>query len=279
MSAISFAAIFFRKSEGTHPLVAAGVRLAIAGILLSPMVWRAARRGMLNRFTVRTATIAGFAYAGHFGTWVSSLSMTTVAASVTLVTATPLLLAAYAIARGKDRPDRHHGLAITLAVVGVSLIGGADLFDRRALSGDALALGGAAAMAVYLVTARRLGPELDPWSFTGMACAVGAALLLTTALLTGTPIAFESSRALGYVVLAALIPQLIGHSLLTWSLRHVRPTVVGLATVGEPVGSALLGWLWLGEKVSPLAGMGCIVTIGAVALAIASPLRKPASHA
>ena len=35
MVAISFAAIFFRKASPTHPLVAAGLRLAFASVLVA----------------------------------------------------------------------------------------------------------------------------------------------------------------------------------------------------------------------------------------------------
>ena len=94
ITAISFAAIFFRKAAPTHPLVAAGVRLAVATILLSPMVLRARRDGRLPGPVIRSAAWGGLAYAVHFGAWVTSLTMTTVAASVTLVSATPVLLAA-----------------------------------------------------------------------------------------------------------------------------------------------------------------------------------------
>ena len=60
----------------------------------------------------------------------------------------------------------------------------------------------------------------------------------------------------------------MGHTLLTWTLRHTGPTVVGMATVGEPVGASLLGYLVLGEAVGPWAAVGCGITLFAVVLAL-----------
>jgi drug/metabolite transporter (DMT)-like permease len=97
---------------------------------------------------------------------------------------------------------------------------------------------------------------------------VGAATLLGSAVVTGVPIAIPSIEAGVYVALAALVPQLVGHTLLTWSLRHTRPTVVGIATVGEPVGSTLLGFVWLHERVDPMVLVGCAVTLAAVVTAM-----------
>jgi len=273
--AISFAAIFFRKAAPTHPLVMAGVRLAIAAVVLAPFTVRGFRRGKLPAPILISAVLGGLAYAAHFGTWVTSLTLTTVAASVTLVTATPLLLALVALATGKDRPDRKHYVSIALAIVGLLFIGGADFADRDALIGDGLAFTGAAAMAVYMLLVRRHGDALDVWAFSGVATAVGSATLLATAAASGIPIAIPTVEAGAFVVLAALVPQLIGHTCLTWALRHTRPTVVGIATVGEPVGSTVLAVLWLGEQADIGTLIGCAVVLCAVAIAVYERPKGP----
>ncbi len=267
--ALSFAAPLFRFAAPTPPLAAAAFRLALAAALLAPLVARSRRAGRLPPEALRAAVLGGVAYAVHFGTWVTSLTLTSVAASVTLVTATPLLLALVAAATGRDRPDARLWAAIALATTGVTIIGWHDLsLSREALVGDALALTGAGAMAAYLLLARAQGPRLDAVAFMGVAVAVGALLLALAGLAAGTAPLPEGERALWALVAAALLPQLVGHSLLTWALRHARPAVVGMATVGEPVGAAVLAWLWLGEAVPPVVAAGCAVTLAAVALAL-----------
>jgi drug/metabolite transporter (DMT)-like permease len=267
--ALAFASIFFRKASPTHPLVASGTRLCLAALILLPLVLRAAVRRRLPARQVRAAVLAGAAYAVHFGTWVWSLGLTTVAASVTLVTATPLLLAVAAVVTGRDRPERRHWVSIGLAAVGVTLIGGHDFgLSSAALIGDGLALTGAAAMAAYLTIARRLGETLDLWAFSGIATAVGGASLLAVAAATGVPLVVPTTEAFLFLAAAALLPQLVGHVALTWSLRHATPVVVGIATVGEPVGATILGWFWLGEAVPPVTAAGCTVTLAAVLIAM-----------
>lgn len=272
--AISFAAIFFRKAAPTHPLVMAGIRLSIAAVVLAPFVVRGFRRGRLPRPVLISALVAGLAYAAHFGTWVTSLTLTSVAASVTLVTATPLLLALVALATGRDRPDRRHYLSIALAIAGLTFIGGADLANSDALLGDGLAFLGAAAMAAYMLLVRRHGSALDVWAFSGVATFVGGVTLLMTAALSGVPIEVPTTDAGIYIVLAALVPQLIGHTCLTWALRHTRPTVVGIATVGEPVGSTILAMIWLGEQAGGWVLAGCAIVLLAVAISLLEPRNK-----
>ena len=83
IAAIAFAAIFFRNAQPTHPLASAGIRLCIASVLLLPLSLRARLRGRLPNDHLRAGLLAGLCYAAHFGAWVTSLEMTSVAASVT----------------------------------------------------------------------------------------------------------------------------------------------------------------------------------------------------
>ncbi len=274
VSAIASAAIFFRLAGDTHPLSMAGTRLLIAATLLSPLVLRAVRSGRLPREHVREALIGGVLYALHFGSWVWSLQLTTVAASVTLVTATPLFLALHAVATGRDKPDRFLWLSLAVAAVGVTIIGGTDLGNSvQALIGDGLALFGAISIAAYMVRVRALG-EVAVLPFMGIAAFVGGALLLATATAVGIqpyPVSWES---FGWLFAAALIPQLVGHTCLTWCLRHMTPTTIGIATLFEPVGSTVVAWWLLSETPKLGTLVGCFITLIAVSIALGSRRRQ-----
>lgn len=262
---IAFAAIFFRRTEPTPPIVAAGLRLVLAALIFAPFAARSLRT--LSPAIWRDATLGGLCYAVHFGAWVSSLALTTVAASVTLVTATPLLLAFVAFATKRDRPTRRQLFAIPLALIGTAMLGGSDAFSSDALLGDALAFVGAIAMAGYLLLVRRHGDALPVLAFATIACGTGGVVLLGIAAALGHPLIPPTAEAALFVVLATLLPQLVGHTAITWALRHVPPTTIGLATVAEPVGATLLAWLWLQEVPTPLALAGCAVTLASVLLA------------
>ncbi|MCC6159517.1 MAG: DMT family transporter [Deltaproteobacteria bacterium] len=262
--AISFAAIFFRLAAPTPPAVASGWRLAVAALVLAPWWVRPFARDARFR---RCALVAGAFYGLHFGTWVASLGLTSVAASVTLVTTTPLLLAAHSLVTGHDRPRGRVWVALAIGAAGIAIMstGYADA-PPGTLLGNALAFAGAIAMAGFLTTARGAGADLDARAFTGAAAAVGAALLLGFAIVRGDVLVPPSRAAAGFIVLAALIPQLIGHTLLVRALRDATPLVVSMAVVGEPAGATLLAWWWLGEGVGAVVGAGCAITLFAVIL-------------
>ena len=271
---LSFAAIFFRKAAPTHPIIMAGVRLLIASLLLAPFTLNAWRKGKLPGPVWKSAIVAGLLYGLHFGSWVTSLTMTSVAASVTLVTTNPIFLGIFAFFTGRDKPGPRLWLSIGVAFAGLLIIGGSDLSaSLDTLMGDALALLGALAMSLYLLTGRRLGHQMDVMAYAGIATAVGGIMLIGAALVWGIPLEIASAESFMYIVLAALIPQMIGHNLLTWALRHTTPTAVSMTIVGEPVGATILGWLWLGEAVALWVGVGCAITLCAVLFAIWTPKK------
>ena len=156
-----------------------------------------------------------------------------------------------------------------ITTIGVVIIGAADAAaSTGALIGDALALLGAIGMALYLLVARELGEELDAVSFMGMSAAIGAVVLAIAwaVLLPFVPSAsaLPPLHALGWIAMSALVPQLVGHTLLTRALRRATPTVVGLATCSEPVLSTLLAIPILGERPEPFVLAGCAVTLAGV---------------
>ena len=266
---ISFAAIFFRNAAPIHPILQAAIRLFIASFVLLPWTLGQLRRGAISPKCVRAAALAGVWYALHFGSWVTSLTLTSVAASVTLVTATPLVLGVIGWIRKEDIPTRNQWAALGLGALGLVIIGQGDLAGGGdALLGDLFAFMGALAMAGYLLTCRSVSDELEVWSFTGIATGVGAVLLSLSALAMDVPLEVPDWKPLAYLAAAALIPQLVGHVLLTWASRILTPVLVGTSTLGEPVGATVLAWFWLAETPSTQVMAGCLVTLMGLLLAL-----------
>ncbi|WP_330359400.1 hypothetical protein [Moorena bouillonii] len=97
--AISTSAIFVRlaiASAGVSgvgfSLFVAGSRLTIASMLLLP-AWRNLRQAQLGPGALVYGSGAGVCLALHFVAWITSLSFTSIAASTTLVTTTPIWVA------------------------------------------------------------------------------------------------------------------------------------------------------------------------------------------
>lgn len=248
-------------------LVMAASRLSCATIVLLP-VWR----DLLNRppslVAVRYAGAAGMALAVHFATWITSLSYTSITASTTLVTTNPVWVALLAWLWWGEKPRRLTLVGMAIALVGAVLIGlgGSETLSAgpHPLLGNGLALVGAWMASLYFLLGREAQRQgLGIGSYAAIAYGVAAIVLLPLPLLVGTAYTGYSTLTYSYIGLMALLPQLVGHTSLNWSVRWVSPTLVTLAILFEPVMSSVLGYLIFGEVpgASVLVG-ACVLLVG-----------------
>ncbi len=94
-----------------------------------------------------------------------------------------------------------------------------------------------------------------------------AVILMAFAIVTRVPLVGYPSQAWVWLLLVALIPQIIGHSSFNWALGHLPPTYVSLVVLAEPIGSTFLAWLVLSEPPTPSTILGGGVILGGIVLA------------
>ncbi|MFE9646182.1 DMT family transporter [Streptomyces sp. NPDC006365] len=219
------------------------------------------REGRGRRKATRLSLLSGVFLAGHFATWIPSLTMTSVAASTALVCAAPLWSGLIAHARGARLGGRVWA-GMALALGGVLLIGGADFqTSSTALAGDLLALAGALCMAAYLTVGESARRAVDTATYSRTSYAAAAVLLLLTCLLSGSALFGYSART--WLLLAALTVcgQLVGHTLFNRSLKLLNGHTVATITLLEVPGAALLATVWLGQTPSPAVAAGIAVVL------------------
>jgi len=247
--AVSFAAVLIRLADAP-PLVIAAYRLCLASLILAPVAWMRSRQE-ISRLALKDIILAvasGAFLALHFALWIASLSYTSVATSVVLVTVTPIFVAIASYLLFKERLTRQVIGGIFVCLVGAALIGyGNWQIGSESLFGGLLALLGALAVAGYLIIGRRLRQEISLLSYAFLVYGSAAVMLLVAVLVCGYPVFGYSGDTYMMLVLLAVVPQLMGHMSLVWALRFVSATLVTIAVLGEPVGATVLAFIILDE--------------------------------
>ena len=270
VTAVSTAAVLIRLADAPS-LAVASYRLGIAALLLLPLSL-ALDRTRLLALPGRTKLLMGasaLCLALHFAFWIASLSHTSVASSVVIVTANPILvaIAAHMLLRESLTRSTAAGIGLGLAGGVVIAVGDWDLGERR-LYGDGLALLGAAAVAGYYIIGRDLRREMPVLAYVAPVYGLAAVMLLATSGATGVPLAGFGAETYVYLVLLALVPQLLGHSSLNWALGHLPATLVAVAVMAEPIGATLLAWAILDETPPVTAVAGGMLILFGVYLAL-----------
>lgn len=262
--AISSASILIRITP------ADSVSITFWRLAFATIVTLAINRGRLRASNALWSSLAGFFLSLHFLAWITSLFYTTVAASTTLVNTHPLFLLGLAKLTGEE-VDKSSLLGIAVSTLGIAIMFSGEI--EGDLFGMALALAGSLAFAFYLAIGKRVRSRLDTLNYT--AIAYGSAALFT--LLFATASNFLGARvdlfnhslyAYLLMLLIALVPMLLGHTVFNFLLGRYRALTIAAATLGEPVGATALAAAVLGEVPNATTLVGAALVLSGISLVI-----------
>jgi drug/metabolite transporter (DMT)-like permease len=276
--AVSTASTFIRLAQAdVTSLALAAWRLIFASLMLAPFALATQRKAWraLDRQDWWLMVISGTVLAVHFYTWISSLAMTSVAASVALVSTNPLFVGLLSYLVLREPLSRRMVVGMVVAVLGSALIGIEDAGGgTHQVWGDLLALSGAVAVAIYMLIGRRLRARLSLLGYIFPVYGTAAVVLMATALIAGVPLTGYPASAWIWLLLVALIPQVIGHSSFNWALGHLPTTYVALAALAEPIGSTLLAWLVLEETPTWITIAGGVLILAGIGISTRRRSRR-----
>ena len=207
--------------------------------------------------------------------WNASVQLTTIAASVTLVSLQPAIVALLSALYLRERPASLQLVGIAIAISGALIIALPDLVAPRGLEGPAnpklgnLLAGFAAILAaVYYVLGRRLRRGLGIWSYVGIvysACFVALGALAAALRLELWP---QPQHELLIFAGLALGPMLLGHTGMNWALRYRPAYAVNVTVLAEPIGASLLAALlpWIAEVPPSTTMLGGVIVLAGILL-------------
>ncbi|HAC64510.1 MAG TPA: EamA family transporter [Cyanothece sp. UBA12306] len=283
--AISLSAIFIRLSinvAGTpgfeFSLFLGSSRLIVAAFLLLP-AWHNFHDKLVPPDAYYYAMGSGLALACHFATWISSLSFTSIAASTTLVTTTPVWVSLISRIWFQEKLTKTTVIGIIIALIGgisiaVGDIQGTDQASNPIL-GNSLAFLGAVMASLYLVWGQQAQIKgLTVKRYIALVYTLGALLLFPFPFIMGSGYLGYPKSVYFYVLLMAVFPQLFGHTSFNWAVRWISPTLVTLAILFEPVGSSFLGFILFGEVPSLSVLVGATILLLGVTIAVLGARNK-----
>lgn len=266
--AISTASIFIKLCDAPALIIAA-YRMTLASLVLLPFAgYQKIGRGW-GRAEAGWFILSGTFLALHFAFWIASLKFTSVASSVVLVSTNPIFVGIGAWLFFKEPVGRNLILGIILSVLGSGLISFGDMsLTGNALMGDGLAILGAITASGYLLVGRMMRKGQDLLSYIFPVYSVAAVVLILLSLTFQMPFSGYSSSTYLFLFLLALIPQLIGHTTFNWALKYLPASIVAIAILGEPVGSAILAYFILGEGLTLWKIIGGVLIFAGILIAL-----------
>lgn len=263
--AASWAAPLIRLCS-SDPFAIAAYRMVFASLILLPFYLSQRNKIVRPRGRDRwLVALAGLFLAGHFTLWINALTLTSVSSATVLVTIQPLFLTILAQVFLKERVDKWGYLAILLALTGAALISWGDLgLSEDHLVGDLLALSGALLAAFYLLIGRTIVGKLGTINYTMPLYSVTALVLIAMMFLFGKTSLPGATINYLWLLLLAVVPTLLGHSLFNYSLKHFKAHLVGIVILGEPILASIWALLLFDESPTFMTVLGASLIFAAI---------------
>lgn len=278
---ISTSAVVMKLAGSSASMTALG-RSGFALPVLGLLVWRERRRGAAA-MTARSrwlARLAGAFLAADLILWSHAIDdigagLSTVVDNFQVVL---VPLAAWAVLG--ERPHRRLMIALPVMVAGLVLVGGlagTGGYGTHPALGAALSVGVAVLYTVYILMLRQTTAPGVLTTDAGRAPVAAPLFEATVGVAAGSLMLglvlrdFRLGPAwpdLGWLFLLAMTSQVIGWLLITMSMSRLPAWLVSALLLIQPVGSLVLGAVFLGERPSPLQVAGAVVILGGVLIAV-----------
>lgn len=273
--AFNFTVTRYLLTHGFEPLAYSATRFAAASFVVSGVTYGLERS---LRFEPRHAVLlGGAAIVGIYFNQISfvyAIDLTNASTTALIFGSLPILTAMFAYALGVERLHRRFWVAAALSFAGVALVasGSGDGFSGN-LTGDLLALIGAATWGFYSVAIVPLLRRYSVWRISAGALVIGTIPLVITAL----PQLVDQQWDLGALVWAGFAFAVLGPLVLTnvlWftAIERVGPSRATLVTNLQPFLAALFAVALLSEDLSRLQIAGGV----AIGVALLLARRRPA---
>lgn len=264
-----------KLTAGLSPMLVAALRTGVASLLITLFIPKqvAASLRSLSRGNLARLLFAGAALAVHFSLFLAGLQNTSLSAAVALVSLEPLAVVLFSWMLSGIRPSRREAVGIFLATCGAVIVASQAGEGEHRFAGDAMVLVCVVFFGIYVASARRLKDAMPPLPYAGLVYGVSALCLLPMVMLTWHPMELSRTAALSVLGLA-IVPTLLGHTLVQNAARYLSPSIVALVSPGETIGSIAIGAFFMSQVPTMHEAAGALLVVVGAACAVTDPRHK-----
>ena len=266
-----------------HPLVFAFLRMVGAAIVLNAIIRERdpAPLTQRDRWAVVGFATLGIVFNQTF--FLAGLSLTNAHVAAILITMLPVFVLAISIALGREQASATKVGGIGLAAGGAVLIVGEEGFagTTKSLAGDLLLISASLCFALYLVLSKPMMARHSARRVVAQMFAIATGLMLPIA---AWPLAHQAWRAIptrAWLGLALVIagPTVAAYLLNAWALRYADSSLVAVYTYLQPVLTAILAAIYLGEMIRPAVVIAAAMIFAGVWISGRQRASQPPSTA
>jgi drug/metabolite transporter (DMT)-like permease len=270
---ISFSGIFVKLSE-VGPSATGFYRMILALPLL--WLWQALEQRHAETPPPRPAShgdwwmlvLPGIFLGADLVVWHWGLSMTSVANATVLGNSAPIFVTLAGWLFFNERFGLTFIAGLALSVTGtVLLVGSSAGLGEINLVGDGLGVMAGLLYAAYLLSLKSVRARFTTARVMTASALSASAVCLVAALALGETIAITTVAGLAVVLALAWFSHVLGQGLVAWALAHLPASFTSITLLINPLTTATLAWIILGEALAWLQAAGGVLVLTGILLA------------
>jgi drug/metabolite transporter (DMT)-like permease len=270
---ISFSGVLVRLSE-VGPSATGFYRMILALPLLWLWQWLEQRHAATPPARPASSgdwwllVLPGIFLGADLVVWHWALQMTSVANATVLGNSAPIFVTLAGWLFFHERFGLQFLAGLALAVGGTALLVGSSAgLGEINLVGDGFGLMAGLLYAAYLLSLKTVRARFTTARVMTASALSAAAVCLVAALVVGETIVITTFAGLAVVLALAWFSHVTGQSLVAWALAHLPASFTSVMLLINPLTTATLAWIILGEPLGRLQATGGAVLLFGILLA------------
>lgn len=218
-----------------------------------------------------TTILSGLFFFLHLWTFFLAAQNTTIANCMVIFSTNPIFTALLARFVLEDKFEKRHGIAFSLAFIGIALLFSDRINLDSARFGDGAALVSAFFFSAYLLSGKKSRLHMSTEQYTWIIYSIAALLFFSAGEIDGTVWLGYPTKTWLAIAGTVLIPTLLGHVLISHILKYFNINWISCGKLTEPLFSSLVAYFAFGETLNLITIIAFSFTASSI-LVLISPL-------
>jgi drug/metabolite transporter (DMT)-like permease len=259
------------KASHLHPAVLASYRLLFATVLLSPLYFSLLHkhRASFSIRDLRLVLLPGVTLALHIITWAQGAKLADSASASLIVNMVPIVMPFLLFFMDGEVITGKEVIGTLVSLSGMVLLAAANFgVDRQNFLGNIICFGSMFFLSFYLAQGRVSRHFPSIWLYLVPLYAIAGMICLVVAAFVANPFEVQPTREYILVLGIALVPTMLGHSIMNYSMKHLRGQVVSVLNLGQFVFAGILAYILFHEAPRPVFYGACALVVGGAIIVI-----------
>ena len=204
-----------------------------------------------DKISIHRVVVAGLFLGLHFSLFFWGIRETSIANATLLANTGPFFTAIFSWIN-KEQISKKTMLGLLLSFIGICVVQSPvfSLEDENT-KGNLLCLASGLCLAITYIYASKIRKKTSALVYSRSAFLIASLTIALVSIITDVSLFdFEKKHILWFLALG-LFPSILGHNLLTYSIKYLTPTSVASIPLGEPIIASVFASFWFSEKISP----------------------------